>query len=80
MSDKQPKCPRCGWDHMPSDHPLPGEAQSSFAEPHGSVNDPISQGNAVQGLVEWGHAVERWRNDQGEPQPPTTGVADRKNV
>lgn len=24
--------------------------------------------------------VTRRANDQGEPQPPTTGVADRKNV
>lgn len=29
MSDK-PKaiCARCGWDHMPSDHPLPGETKT----------------------------------------------------
>jgi hypothetical protein len=34
VNEKQQKCERCGWDHMPSDHPLHGDLESNEKVSH----------------------------------------------
>ena len=65
------KCPKCG--HV---FKAENQAKGGKARWRGMTKGQRRKAASEAAKARWA----RRQNNQGEPQPPTTGVADRKNV